>query len=81
MGCIYTFSFFYAVLMFPRPVLGKGLLVLLEEVTGLLPLINITREMCSLGYVTVPSPQPWWRLWKEPFWLLCLEILNIVFLG
>lgn len=71
--------------MFPRLVLGKELLVLWEELTGLLPTISITRAMCSLGYVMVPFHRAshGGDMVEGAFLssVLVLEILNIMFLG
>lgn len=71
--------------MFPRPVLGKELLVFWEELTGLLPTISITRAMCSLGSVLVPFHHAscGGGMVEGAFLssVLVVDILNIMFLG
>lgn len=71
-------------LMFPRPVLVKILSVLQEEPMRLLPTISITRAMCPLSCVMVPSYRAsHGGTVEEPFLssVLILEMLNITFLG
>lgn len=70
--------------MFPRPVLGKELFVLREELRGPLPTISVTRAMCALGSVMVPfhCAHRAGGVVEGAFLssVLILEILNVTFL-